>query len=169
VAAGFIIGEHLIKLGCRRICFVSPPNSAPTIDARIAGLRQAKVRHGLSNEEGWIFEGEGRNPVFVRKVLGQGKPEAIVCSNDYTAAVLMQSLAKAGIRVPQDMKVVGFDDVRFATLVSPPLTTVHQPYREIAVTAFGAMMDRLEQPLIPTRQISLTPRLVIRDSCGAYQ
>ena len=60
------------------------------------------------------------------------------------------------------------DDVKFATLVSPPLTTIQQPCREIALTAFRAMMDRHADPTLPACHLTLTPRLVIRDSCGDY-
>jgi len=72
------------------------------------------------------------------------------------------------VRVPRDVRMAGFDDVRFATLVSVPLTTVHQPCREIAVTAFRAMLERIADPTLPPRLLLLSPRLVIRESCGAY-
>ena len=70
--------------------------------------------------------------------------------------------------MPDDVRVLGFDDVKFATLVSPALTTIQQPCREIAQTAFRAMMDRLSDATLPARCQALAPRLVIRDSCGAY-
>jgi LacI family transcriptional regulator len=62
----------------------------------------------------------------------------------------------------------GFDDVRFASLLSIPLTTIHQPCREIALTAFNAMRERLANPALPARSLLLTPYLVVRESCGAY-
>jgi LacI family transcriptional regulator len=64
--------------------------------------------------------------------------------------------------------VVGFDDAKYATLVSPSLTTIHQPSRDIAVVAFRAMLERLTDPALPARSLSLAPRLVVRESCGAY-
>ena len=70
--------------------------------------------------------------------------------------------------VPGDVRVVGFDDAGFAGLVTPPLTTVRQPCQEIAISAFRAMMDRFVDPSLPARSISLTPGLVVRESCGAY-
>ena len=70
--------------------------------------------------------------------------------------------------MPRDVRVVGFDDVRFATLLSVPLTTIQQPCREIAVTAFNALRERIEDPTLPARSLLLTPRLVVRESCGAY-
>lgn len=168
VAGGFALGEHLLKLGAKRICFVHPAHSAATIGARIAGVRAAIDTHGAVWDQHSVFEGDASDPVFIRKVINQCRPDAIVGSNDHTAALLCQSLAKLEIKVPQEVRIVGFDDVAFATLVSPPLTTMHQPCQEIARVAFQAMCERLEDPTIPARQISLGARLVVRDSCGAY-
>jgi LacI family transcriptional regulator len=142
--------------------------SAPTVDSRISGVREALGRHGIAPERGWLRTGDLDDKKFVRGLTGPLRPEAYICANDHTAALLMRELQKSNIRVPQDVRVVGFDDVKFATLVSPPLTTIQQPCREIAVTAFRAMMDRHADPTLPACHLSLAPRLVIRDSCGAY-
>jgi DNA-binding LacI/PurR family transcriptional regulator len=80
----------------------------------------------------------------------------------------MAALARLGITIPRYLRVVGFDDVRFATLLSVPLNTIQQPRREIAVTAFNALRERIEEPTLPARSLLLTPRLVVRESCGAY-
>lgn len=168
LAGGYMLAEHLIKLGCTRIHFVSRPLSAPTVDARIAGVREALGRHGIEPERGWIHVGDLDDKKFARGLTGPLRPDAYICANDHTAALLMRELQKSNIRVPQDVRVLGFDDVKFATLVSPPLTTVQQPCREIALTAFRAMMDRHADPTLPACHLTLAPRLVIRDSCGAY-
>ncbi|HWB03494.1 MAG TPA: GntR family transcriptional regulator [Verrucomicrobiales bacterium] len=165
---GFALGEHLIKLRCKSICFVHPPYSAPTVSGRIAGVRAAMDKHGLPWSANCVFEGNASDPAFIQRTLREGKPDALIGANDYTAALLLQSLIKLRIEVPQKVRVVGFDDVAFATLVSPALTTVQQPCREIALTAYRAMMERLADPTLPPRTISLSPRLIIRDSCGAY-
>lgn len=168
VAGGYQLAEHLLKLGCTRIHFVARPMSAPTVEARIAGVREALARRKVEPEPGWIHIGDFEDKKFVRNLTGPLRPEAYVCANDHTAAQLLRELHRCHIRVPQDVRVVGFDDVKFATLVSPPLTTVQQPCREIALTAFRAMMDRLSDATLPACHLSLAPRLVIRDSCGAY-
>jgi len=85
-----------------------------------------------------------------------------------TAAQLLQTLARLDLKVPQNVRVVGFDDVRFATLLSVPLTTIQQPCREIALTAFNAMRERMANPTLPARSLLLRPHLVVRESCGAY-
>jgi LacI family transcriptional regulator len=111
--------------------------------------------------------GEPEDSNFIEGLVN-AEPDGAICANDQTAAVLTRSLERKGLRVPRNVRVVGFDDVRFATLVSVPLTTVHQPCREIAVTAFRAMLDRIADPSLPPRSLVLTARLVIRESCGAY-
>ncbi len=94
--------------------------------------------------------------------------DSVVCANDHVAALLLRSLDRANVQVPGDIRMVGFDDVRFATLLSIPLTTMHQPCREIAIVALRAMLDRIADPTLPPRGLVLSPRLVVRESCGAY-
>ena len=167
VAGGHMLGEHLIRLGCRSLCFVHPPHSAPSAAGRIAGLRAAMDDNGLPWSRDQVFEGDAGDPAFIRRLLKSG-PDALVAANDHTAALLLQGLSRRRIEVPRQIRVVGFDDVGFATLASPALTTIHQPCREIAVCAFRAMIERLTDPTPPARHITVTPRLVVRDSCGAY-
>jgi LacI family transcriptional regulator len=168
LTGGCLLAEHLIKLGCRRLRFVARPLSAATVDARIAGVREALVRHNIEPEARWVWHGDPADTKFVRSLVAGRMADAFICANDDTAAVLLRSLEAAGIRVPQDARVVGFDDVKYATLVSPPLTTMHQPCRDIAMVAFRTMVERITDPTLPARNLMLTPSLVIRESCGAY-
>ncbi len=168
IAAGWQLAEHLIKLGCRRLQFVSRPLSAPTVQARIAGAREALAQHRIACPDDWVREGDPGDVKFVRSLLVPNRPDAFICANDHTAALLLRSLAQLKVNVPNEVRVVGLDDVKFAQLVSPALTTMQQPCREIAIAAFLAMTERLADPTIPARQITLAPRLIVRDSCGAY-
>lgn len=168
MAGGYMLTEHLIKLGCRRIAFVARPLSAPTVDARIAGVREAFVRHRIEPEPNWVQTGDPTDIKFVRSLIAGRLFDAFVCANDNTAAILMRSIESCRARVPQDFRIVGFDDVKYATLVSVPLTTIHQPCRDIATIAFRTMLERVAEPTLPARSIWLMPRLVIRESCGAY-
>ncbi len=168
MASGYMVAEHLIKLGCKRFYFVARPLSAATVDARIAGVREALARHRLEPDPGWIRTGDPADMKFVRGLTAGKQADAFICANDFTAATLLRSMQSIGIRAPKDFRVVGFDDVKYATLVSPPLTTVHQPCRDIAVIAFRTMLERLAEPSLPARSIYLTPHLVVRESCGAY-
>ena len=168
MASGFMVAEHLIKLGCRKPLFVARPFSAATVNARIAGVREAIVRHHIEPAANWVRFGDPADLKFVRSLVAGRQADAFICANDDTAAVLLRTLESEGVRAPRDVRVVGFDDVKYATLVSVPLTTIHQPCRDIAVMAFRTMMERLAEPTLPARSISLTPRLVVRESCGAY-
>jgi LacI family transcriptional regulator len=168
MSSGYMVAEHLIKLGCKRFFFVTRPLSAATVDARIAGVRGALARHRLEPDPGWIRNGDPADMKFIRGLTAGNQADAFICANDFTAATLLRSMQSIGLRAPKDFRVVGFDDVKYATLVSPPLTTVHQPCRDIAVIAFRTMLERLAEPSLPARSIYLTPHLVVRESCGAY-
>ena len=79
----------------------------------------------------------------------------------------MHTLLARGIRIPKDVRIVGIDDVNYAALLPVPLTTVHQPCRDIGETALRVMLERLDRPKMPARDILLDCTLVIRQSCGA--
>lgn len=168
LAGGYVIAEHLIKLRCQRISFVCRPLSAGTVHARIAGVREALARNHLDIDPHLIKEGDPTDVKFVRSLVAGRLTDAIICANDDTAAMLIRTMETQGIHPPRDIRVVGFDDVKYATLISVPLTTIHQPCRDIAVVAFQTMMRRLVEPTFPVQSIGLTPHLVVRESCGAY-
>jgi LacI family transcriptional regulator len=167
-AAGFLAADHLLKLGCRRLAFARRPSSAATVAARVAGAREAMLARGLAPPPDFARDGEFEDPAEVREAFLAPPVEAILCANDRMAAVLTRSLSKCDRRVPDDVRLVGFDDVRYATLLSVPLTTIHQPCRDIAAVAFSMMIERIADPTLPPRTVTLAPRLVVRESCGAY-
>jgi len=80
----------------------------------------------------------------------------------------MHNLIDLNYRIPNDVRIVGIDDVQYANLLPVPLTTVHQPCREIGVAAVAAMLERIESPDMPSRDVLLVCRLVVRESCGAH-
>ena len=166
-AAGYLLAEHLIKLGRRRLGLVSRPLSAHTVDARFAGVREAALANPGVKVSPPAF-GEPGDVTFVKSLAPGHDVDAIICANDHTAALLIQTIGKLGVGVPKHVSVVGFDDVKYATLVAVPLTTIHQPCREIADVAFRLMRERIQEPTIPARTITLPPRLTVRESCGAY-
>jgi GntR family transcriptional regulator, arabinose operon transcriptional repressor len=164
--AGFLIADHLIELGCRRIDFLSRPDSAPTVMLRIAGYREALISRGITPDSLWIHSGEPADEVLVQRII-TGGATAIICANDLTAANLMRTLDTLGIPVPQKIRVVGFDDVRYAELLRPSLTTIHQPCADIGAIAMQVMLERVENPAFPPRDILAQPTLIVRQSCGA--
>jgi len=167
-AGGYLLAEHLIKLGARRFAYVTRPLTASTVDGRIAGARIAMQAHGIEPSLHFVQSGDPTDVQFVRGFALGRQLDAILCTSDHLAAQLLQTLTRLGIAVPKDLRLVGFDNVRMASLLSVPLTTMEQPSRDLAITAFGAMRERIANPTLPPRTLLLTPRLVVRESCGAY-
>jgi LacI family transcriptional regulator len=167
-AGGYQLAEHLIKLGARRLGYVMRPLTASTVDARIAGARIAMINHGLNAPQPFVNSGDPTDLKFIRSFTQSQRLDAVLCTSDHLAAQLLQSLARLNIRVPQDLRLVGFDDVRFASLLTIPLTTMEQPCRDVAITAFNALRERIKNPTLPPRTLMLTPRIVVRETCGAY-
>ena len=168
VRIGSMQAEYLLGLGCQRIDYVAVPLSAPTVDARVEGYWQALRRHKVRAKESWIHRGDPNDLEFVKQIT-QKLPDAFACANDWTAANLMQSLQRLGISVPQDVRVMGVDDVEYAQVLSTPLTTIRQPPREIAAAAVAAMIARIENRKMPARSIFVNCTVVTRESCGNHE
>ena len=167
--AGHAITEHLLRLGSRRVAFVGMPNAAPTVDAREAGYREALYAAGLDIDRALIRRLDPASTADVDAFMKSARPDAIVSANDRTAGKLMQVLLRLGHAIPRDVRMVGIDDVEFASLLPVPLTTLRQPTREIGDAALGAMLQRVARKDLPARDILLDCRLVVRESCGALE
>jgi DNA-binding LacI/PurR family transcriptional regulator len=165
--AGYVVTQHLLNLGCRRIAFFARPRSAETVANRINGYRDALAGHGITPDPAWICYGDPSDPECVKQIMAQIGAEAFVCANDITAANLMHTFDQLGIRIPLDVRIVGIDDVKYAKLLRVPLTTLHQPCRHIGAAAVRAMMERIACPDMPARTILLDCKLIVRESCGA--
>jgi DNA-binding LacI/PurR family transcriptional regulator len=100
-------------------------------------------------------------------VLKNAGADSVVASNDATAARLLQTLQVLGRHVPEEVKVAGFDDVAYASLLSPALTTMRQPCAALGAAAVEAMLGRLRQPHMPARRILLRAELIVRKSTAA--
>lgn len=165
--AGYAITAHLLRSGCRRVLFLGRPGSAPTVDARIAGYREAMVDAGVDLKAEYVCRIEPQDHSRVREILDEFHPDGFVCANDFTAAHLLKTLNELRVSVPEQIRMAGIDDVKYASLLSVPLTTLHQPCTEMGAVAISAMMERLRNPALPARDILLNFRLVVRESCGA--
>ena len=167
--AGYTVTEHLLNLGCRRIVFLGKPQSAATVDARIAGYREALYTFGLTSDPELVQRVDPADPSVVRQIFDRRRPEGFVCANDHTAALLMRTLNSIGVGVPEDVRIVGIDDVKYASLLQVALTTLHQPCHDIGVAAISAMLERISHPGIAARDILLDCKLIVRQSCGSPQ
>ena len=166
--AGYIATSHLLDFGVHRLAFLAEELAANTVDARITGFHEAMRNHGILADWESVWRGSPQDESFVRRMLDQGRPEGVVCANDLTAARLMQTLIAFGVRIPEDVRIVGMDDVRYASLLPVPLTTIHQDCAGIGAVAMATMLQRLENPELPVRDVLVPVRLVIRRSCGAH-
>jgi DNA-binding LacI/PurR family transcriptional regulator len=164
--AGYVVTEHLVRRGARRVAFVAAPLTASTVDAREAGYREALFAAGLPFQPTRVRRLDPSDPAAVKPLLDAGRPDGIVCANDWTAARLMRTLRELGRRVPQDVRLAGIDDVDYASLLPVPLTTLRQPTRAIGAAALAAMLERVAGADVPTRDILLQGTLVVRGSCG---
>lgn len=163
--AGYAITKHLIRRGCKRPVFVGRPGSAPTVDARAAGYREAVAAN--PGVEAQVCRIEPDDRARIKDILARLHPDGFICANDFTAARLLRTLTELRVSVPDKVRMVGIDDVKYASLLSVPLTTIHQPCASIGSAAIGAMLDRLRDPRLPARDIVLNFELVVRNSCGA--
>jgi DNA-binding LacI/PurR family transcriptional regulator len=161
--AGYVITQHLIRARCRRPVFVGRPGSAPTVDARAAGYREAIANVEL---EAQVCRIDPENRAQVQDILDRLRPDGFVCANDFTAAHLQRTLSDLGVKVPDQVRMVGIDDVKYASLLSVPLTTIHQPCASMGAIAISAMLERLRDPKLPVRDLLLNFHLVVRESCG---
>ncbi|MBV9157810.1 MAG: substrate-binding domain-containing protein [Acidobacteriaceae bacterium] len=162
--AGYVITEHLLAHGCQRIVFVASPNSAPTVDQRISGYADALKAHGIAPR---LEIGDVESAKWISRIAMEHEPDGFVCANDRTAGRLMLHLNELGFEIPLKMKIVGFDDVKYAGLLHVPLTTLRQPCRDIGAAAVWAMIDRIAHPNMSARDILLDCQLIERRSCGA--
>jgi DNA-binding LacI/PurR family transcriptional regulator len=165
--AGYLVTEHLLRLGSRRVAFVGVKNAAATVDARESGYREALYAWDLPFERALSHRLDPADAASVRMLMDSNRPDAIVCANDWTAGRIMHTLLELGHTLPRDVRLVGIDDVDYASLLPVPLTTLRQPTAQIGAAALAAMLDRVSRADFPTRDILLHGTLVVRKSCGA--
>jgi LacI family transcriptional regulator len=163
---------HLIEAhGISRLYHLDGPRNAPDASERRLALEQVLRDHPSSRLVGTthgsfsVESGEDASARILAATRGN-LPDAIVCANDQMAIGLLRAFSKAGIRVPEDVAVVGFDDIFPGSLCEPPLTTVYQPMRTLGERACARLMERIAAPDLPPTVELLPTELVIRQSCG---
>ena len=164
--AGYIVTDHLLKLGARRVAFVARPHAASTVDARAAGYREAVWAGAATADDALVARLEPADAPAVTAWMNAARPDAIVCANDRTAGQLMQTLLGLGYAIPRDVRMAGIDDVEYAALLPVPLTTLRQPTRQLGDVALGAMLERVARTELAPRDILLPCQLVVRASSG---
>ncbi len=171
VAGAYQAVSHLIRLGHTRIGTITGAlNTTAALDRR-TGYEQALREHGLPLEDALVAPGnfnESSGYQAMQQLLPH-RPTAIFVASDVMVFGALRALSEAGLRVPEDMALVGYDDLPPAANAAPPLTTVHQPVLRFGEQAVEILLDILENGSVPPRRVILDTELIIRDSCGASQ
>jgi len=162
---------HLVNLGHERIGILN--GSLMSVDGieRFLAFKEALTAHGLSFHEeltGYAdFSDEQAYEEMTRILYGPSLPTAMFCANDMMAIGVVRAIKEKGLRVPEDIAVVGFDDIDVSRYFSPPLSTFRAPLREAGEIAVSLLMKIIENPKRPPEQIPLKAKLVIRESSGS--
>ena len=162
-------GLHLASLGYRRIGLIAGPLDKGEARDRLIGCLDALAQSGVSPLPEWIAEGnfDEQSGYRAMKRLLRHDLQAVFASNDSMALGALRALDEAGLRVPDQIAMVGFDDMPFAATTKPPLTTIRQPIAEIGEEAVRMLISLVEGTSAGPCQVVLPTHLVIRESCGA--
>lgn len=162
--------EHLLALGRRRIGAIAGPSDAVAGIDRLTGYQYALVANGISLQNELIVEGDfsEASGYAAMQTLLRRQVDAVFAASDMMAMGAMRAIHEAGLRIPQDVAVVGFDDMPLAAQLQPPLTTVRQPIRQTGYVAAEILISQIQEPASPPQQVILPTELVIRGSCGGH-
>jgi LacI family transcriptional regulator len=163
---------HLVEdHGLRRLYYVGGPPTAPDAKERSLAMAEVIDAHpgcaliGSSSGFFTVQSGEKAGEKLLARPAGD-RPDAVVCANDQTAIGMLRALGRGGVRVPEEMAVVGFDDIYPGSMFQPSLTTVHQPMRLLGERACSRLLDRIAHPGRRQKVELLQTELVLRSSCG---
>lgn len=160
---------HLINIGYKRIGTITGIMDGTVGIDRKAGYMKAIQEHRRPLENDLIVESDFTETggYIAMKTLLHAKPDAVFAASDTMATGAMRAVREAGLRVPEDIAFIGFDDLPIASLADYQLTTVRQPISQFGIQAVEALIDLIEHGTKPSRKIIMDTELVIRESCGA--
>jgi LacI family transcriptional regulator len=169
VRGGRLAAQHLLESGRRRIAFIGGPRGLTQIKHRLHAAQEevdavdgARLRFV---ETGTMDADAGRRGAE-DLLAGPDRPDAIFAANDLVALGVLQALTLAGVRVPEDVAIIGFDDIDFAASAAIPLSSVRQPRAEMGRAAIDLLLAAIDDPAAQARDIVLEPELVVRRSTG---
>jgi len=165
---GELATQHLIDCGYTRIACIAGPQDKTPARMRLEGYRNAMTKSGLEILPGYVvngdFEFQGGYNGMVELLALETPPEAVFTSNDAMAVGVYHALYQAGMGIPQQMAVMGYDDIELARYLTPPLSTIHQPKDALGELAIDTLIHRLSDPDASQQTLVLTPELVVRGS-----
>jgi len=162
--------DYLVRLGHHAIGYITYRTGLNQEAERLLGYCQALEEAGLSACQGWVFKGQIDMPQLgytgtVQLLHNHPELTAIFTETDDIALGVVSAVWQLGLKVPDDISVVGFDDISYATMITPPLTTVHQPIVEIARTAVKHLINLIEDPSTKPIDLVMPTQLMVRDTC----
>lgn len=171
IAGGFKATMHLIRLGNRRIATISGPQNLIAGYDRFLGYKQALEENNFPEDPRLIVEGDFSEASGYEKCqkLIPHKPDAIFIANDTMAMGAFRALRDAGLNVPEDVAIVGFDDIPHASSTPVPLTSIRQPIQQMGAAAVNALIDTILYPESQHQNTILPTELVVRKSCGSKE
>jgi len=162
--------QHLAALGHREIAFVAGPLRLHSAQSRLAAFRRAVEECGITIDLSRIVEGdhtmEGGKAAAEKLLTGEELPTAIMCSNDVTAIGVLHAAYRKGMRVPDDLSIIGFDNIHLTQMTIPPLTTIQMSCFELARAAVMALKAHVEGSPKAKREHLIETQLVVRESTG---
>ncbi|KAJ3193305.1 LacI family DNA-binding transcriptional regulator [Paenibacillus sp. FSL R5-0517] len=170
ILGGALAAEHLLELGHTRVAVLSEPSKVSSSQERVRGFREALIKAGYTLEPTQIRESAADLSSAKKEALlllrEDDHPTGLFCCNDIQAIGALQAAKELGLRVPEDVSIIGFDNTILASVTSPPLTTVAQPIEELGHRAVDLLIEELKDERKEPQKIVLKPELVIRDSAG---
>ncbi|CAH8190846.1 substrate-binding domain-containing protein [Vibrio aestuarianus] len=168
LSGGYIATNYLIECGHKEIGCITGPFIRHQAQMRYEGYKRAVLEAGLEINPQWIvesdFECEGGYEAFNRMLEKGPLPSSIFVSNDMMAMGVLNAAHEKGIRIPEDVSIMGYDDIHIARFMSPALTTVHQPKYRLGKVAVETLLKKLEKETLEPQVVQLDPTLVVRKS-----
>lgn len=166
-----LIAQHLLRLGRKKIVFLAAGVTREVTKPWTDGFQKALTEAGVNaGPETIRYCGSGMQDAYktVKEIFAGlgGVPDALVCVNDISAIAACRAIEDSGRSIPRDVAVVGSDDIDMAAFLHVPLTTVRYDVPEIGRQAVQMLLERIQNPTLPPRQVGVPPTLVIRQSCG---
>jgi LacI family transcriptional regulator len=171
VLGGRLAADHLLERGHRRIAFIGGSSGLPQVQERHAGVELA-IREACGSDDVLIVLSPAMQTVAGGREAGQQivgmpasrRPTAAICANDLIALGLLQEMVRHGVRVPDDLAIVGYDDIDFAAAAAVPLSSVRKPRHELGRRAAELLLDEARTEGHRHEQVVFQPQLIVRES-----
>jgi DNA-binding LacI/PurR family transcriptional regulator len=161
---------HLLKHGYKNIAFINGPAGLSVTRERLAGFLEALGQAGIAAQNSLIvhsdFRQAGGQSAMTQLLAAPKSPRAVVVANNLMTLGALNAIHQRGIRIPDDIAMVGFDDMPWAMSLRPPMTVIAQPAEELGVAAAQLLLERLQDRNRIVRQVVMPTRLMVRASCG---